>query len=241
MKRKSHKRKQDQVMILTPETADGELKQVHILHGLSVLLGVILCLAFGSLIGFSFFQSSEQAKERLEQQKTAIALDENIQKLEQEKAALEQEINTLNEKIQILCDTVNQKTQNEDTLTQELERQFLPSGFPLSKSASMDELTEGDPMCIFTASPGAMVVAAGGGEVLAVNDDAEYGHNVWIDHGNGYITIYRNSGEVKVKQGEKVNAGNTLFLINADNCKLGYQMLLDGTHIDPMTMLEISG
>ena len=86
-----------------------------------------------------------------------------------------------------------------------------------------------------------MVVATAGGTVTAVNDDSEYGHNIWVDHGNGYVTIYRNSGEVKVKQGEAVTQGTTLFLITGENSKLGYQMLKDGVYIDPMEMLNISG
>ena len=79
------------------------------------------------------------------------------------------------------------------------------------------------------------------GTVTAVNDDPEYGHNVWVDHGNGYTTIYRNQGEVKVKQGETVTQGTTLFLITDNSSKLGYQMMKDGAYVNPMDMLEISG
>ena len=96
-------------------------------------------------------------------------------------------------------------------------------------------------MCIFTAAAGAMAVSTASGTVIAVNDDSEYGHNIWIDHGNGYVTIYRNQGDVKVKQGEEVTQGTTLFLISDENSKLGYQMMKDGVYINPMDMLVISG
>ena len=96
-------------------------------------------------------------------------------------------------------------------------------------------------MCVFTAATGAMVVATANGTVSAVNDDAEFGHNVWVDHGNGYVTIYRNQREVKVNQGETVRQGSTLFIINEDNSTLGYQMLKDGVYINPMEVLAISG
>ena len=33
-----------------------------------------------------------------------------------------------------------------------------------------------------------MVVATAAGTVTAVNDDGDYGHNIWVDHGNGYVT-----------------------------------------------------
>lgn len=122
-----------------------------------------------------------------------------------------------------------------------LENQSLPTEFPLNGSASMQEVTEGDPMCLFTASEGTMVVATASGTVTAVNDDADYGHSVWIDHGNGYVTIYRNKGDVIVKQGDQVVQGTSLFLVTKDNTTLGYQMKKDDVFINPMEMLAISG
>lgn len=231
----------DQVMLVAPETVDGEVKQYRIHPWLNLFLGILLCVAIGSLIGYFYFQTSEKARMKKEFEVQTENWDKSKDELIRENKELQQEIDSLNEKVQILSETVNQKTMNEEQLTAILEKQSVPTGFPLSKSASMDMVTVGDPMCIFTASAGAMVVSTATGEVIAVNDDPEYVHNIWIDHGNGYITIYRNSGEVKVKQGEKVNAGNALFLISGDNGKLGYQMMQDGSYIDPMTVLEISG
>ena len=86
-----------------------------------------------------------------------------------------------------------------------------------------------------------MVISTANGTVLAVNDDGMFGHNVWIDHGNGYVTIYRNSGDVKVKQGESVTKGTTLFIIKDAQSKLGYQIMQDGEYRNPMEILAISG
>ena len=86
-----------------------------------------------------------------------------------------------------------------------------------------------------------MVIATANGTVTAVNNDVEYGYNVWVDHGNGYVTIYRNAGEVKVKQGEAVTAGTTLILTDENSRKLGYQMMKNNEYIDPLEMIEISG
>ena len=102
-------------------------------------------------------------------------------------------------------------------------------------------MAEDVPICVFTASQGTTVVATASGTVTAVNDDAEYGHNVWVDHGNGYVTIYRNQGDPSVKQGDSVVQGTTLFLIGESNTRLGYQMMKDGSYINPMDMLAISG
>ena len=46
---------------------------------------------------------------------------------------------------------------------------------------------------------------------------------------------------MKVKQGERVNQGTTLFLVTGEDSKLGYQMMKDGVYIDPMEMLAING
>ena len=96
-------------------------------------------------------------------------------------------------------------------------------------------------MGIFEASAGTLVVAAAKGMVSAVNADAEYGFNVWIDHGNGYVTVYRNAGEPVVEAGNSVVQGSTIFIIGEENTKLGYQMLHDGSYIKPTDMLAISG
>lgn len=237
MKRVRHKRKSSHMLLVTSDAVDAGVKQYRIHPWFMYTLLLILCVVLGVLIGYFAYERDElweRETEALEQQE-AIAL------LEQEKAELETEIATLNEKVQILSDTVNQKTQSELQLSEQLEKQATPTEFPLTGSASMEETTEGEPMCIFTAASGAMVVATAGGTVIAVNDDSEYGHNIWVDHGNGYVTIYRNQGEVKVKQGEEVTQGTTLFLISDENSKLGYQMMKDGVYINPMDMLVISG
>ena len=130
-----------------------------------------------------------------------------------------------------------------DALSEQLEKQTMPTEFPLTGKASMEETAEenGNPICIFTASKGSMVVAAASGSVIVVNEDPEYGNNVWVDHGNGYVTIYRNQGEVKVEQGKTVTQGTTLMLITDSDSKLGYQIMKDGEYVDPMEMLNISG
>ena len=237
MKHVRHKRKSRQLLLVTSDAVDAGLKQYRIHPWFLYLLILLLAAAIGVLIGFCSYEREAVA----EQQAEVARQQELVAQLEQEKAGMTAEIATLSEEVQILSDTVNQKVQAESQLSEQLERQALPTEFPLTGSASMEETTEGAPMCIFTAAEGSMVVATAGGTVIAVNDEGEYGHNIWIDHGNGYITIYRNQGDVKVKQGETVTQRTTLFLIGADNTKLGYQMMKDGAYINPMDMLVISG
>lgn len=237
MQLKKHKRKTNHVVIVTSDAVDANVKQYRIKPWIMQVIILVLCIIIGVLIGYFFYEEKlwEVARQRSTEQQ------EVIKALEEENLALESEVDGLNDQIQILSETVNQKVQKESELTAMIEAQSLPTEFPLNGSASMQENAEGDPMCVFTASVGTMVVATAGGTVTAVNDDADYGHNVWIDHGNGYVTIYRNKGDVTVKQGDVVVQGTTLFMVGEDNATLGYQMMKDGAYINPMDMLAISG
>lgn len=244
MGRQRHKRKKRRMVIFMSDAADGKMEQFRYHPWIAWIFISLVSVFIGGSIGYFYFEKDIWAKKDVlaaHQQQQIEALEQEKKVLEQEKEALKGEIATLNETIVILSDTVNQKIQSEAQLNEKLEQRLLPTEFPLTGLATMEEVTEGDPMCVFVATDGAMVVATAGGIVTAVNDDANYGHNIWVDHGNGYVTIYRNSGEVKVKQGETVNQGTTLYLINEDNSKLGYQMMKNGVYIDPMEMLAISG
>lgn len=237
MHSKRHKRKTNHVVIVTSDAVDANAKQFKIRPWILQMIILILCIIIGGLIGYFLYEEKLWAIARArnsEQQET-------VAELEDENFSLQSQIDSLNDQIQILSDTVNQKVQAENELASALENQSLPTEFPLNGSASMQEVTEGDPMCLFTASEGVMVVATASGTVTAVSDDADYGHSVWIDHGNGYVTIYRNKGDAIVKVGDEVVQGTSLFLVTKDNTALGYQMKKDDVFINPMEMLAISG
>lgn len=255
MQRDKHKRKKNHVVIVTSDAADADVKQFHIRPWMLQLVILILCIVIGAMIGYiiheeqiweTINQNNQIQKEAMQKQLEEVqeqkqTLTEEMQALQEEKESLETQIVDLNDKIRILSDTVNEKVQQEQLLAEQLQMQSTPTEFPLTGSASIEEMAEDKLMCVFTASVGTTVVAAASGTVTAVNEEEEYGHNVWIDHGNGYITVYHNKGDAIVKQGDSVVQGTTLFLIGEDNTKLGYQMLKDGTYINPMELLSISG
>lgn len=244
MQRKKHKRKMNHVVIVTSDTVDANVKQFRMKPWVLQTVILLLCVVIGIVIGCFVYE--EQVWETVNRknevkQEEIVKLESEKANLEQEKHALESQMAELNEQIQILSATVNEKVQSENALTEQLEKMSMPTEFPLTGSASMEENAEGNPICIFNASVGTTVVATASGTVTAINDDDEYGHNIWIDHGNGYVTVYRNSGEPTVKKGDSVVQGTTLFIIADENGKLGYQMLKDGEYIHPMDMLSISG
>ncbi len=244
MGRSRHKRRNSHVVIVTSDAADARMKQFRIRPWIVQTIVIILCVLVGALIGYFLYENNVRTGEvkQTEAQNEAISiLEQEKADLEAQVAGLNEEIGELNEQIRILSETVSQKVQSEGELSGQLEQQYLPTRLPLSERATMDGVTGEDLTLVFTASSGAMVVATASGTVIGVNDDPEYGHNVWIDHGNGYVTVYRNQGEVKVKQGETVTRGATLFLITEDSSKLGYQVRKDDVYVDPMDMLDISG
>ena len=229
MERKKHKHQNNHVIIVTSDAVDANVKQFRIKPWILQTLIIAGCVILGAILGYFIYEQEvwDVANRRIDEQKAIVTqkdeeiagLQEQIGGLNTEIEGLTAEIEGLNEKIALLSETVNQKT------------------------ATIEELTGtlGDPMYIFTASAGVTVTATANGTVTAINEDSEYGHNVWVDHGNGYITIYRNQGNVNVKLGDTVAKGTTIFIIGSDNTKFGYQIMKDGNYIDPAEMLPING
>lgn len=262
MERRKHKQnKKNHVIIVTSDAVDAKAKQIRIRPWLLQTIIIAGCVLAGVVLGYfinegrihAFVNRKADAQEtvigRLEEENASLAeqIDSERKQAEEEKQALldqvrqmETQIENLNSNIAALSDTVNQKTQHEETLMAVLENQKIPSEYPLTGSASIDNSTNGE-ICVFNATLGATVIATAGGVVTAINDDSEYGHNVWVDHGNGYVTIYRNQGDVIVKLGDEVAHGTTIFVIGSKNTKFGYQIMKDDVYIDPMDMLSISG
>lgn len=112
------------------------------------------------------------------------------------------------------------------------------------ENAEGEEASEpktGDPILIITAEQGATITAAGSGTVTSVAGDIKYGNSITIDHGNGYVSIYRNAGDSLVHEGDAVTPTTTLMIIGEDNTKIGYQIQYNGKFIDPEDVIEING
>ena len=99
----------------------------------------------------------------------------------------------------------------------------------------------GNPILLLESSEGNSVIAAGSGTVLTVTTDAKFGNMVSIDHGNGYISIYRNAGDPLVTEGSQIDKGDIIFVISDKNTTLGFQIQQDEQYIDPEDLIEING
>ncbi|MCQ2082220.1 MAG: M23 family metallopeptidase [Lachnospiraceae bacterium] len=166
-----------------------------------------------------------------------------VNNLTDENETLSVENDTLTAKVTVLSDTVSKKTATEDALSQEEIENAIPKGFPLSSGTTTIDYSEmgGHPIAKLTASSGVNIISAGTGTVLSVEDDAEYGNRIIIDHGNGYKSIYRNKGEVLVKVGETLGKGYILFSVSGKNTDIGYQIMLNDEYVDPKDVIQIDG
>lgn len=129
--------------------------------------------------------------------------------------------------------------------------QYVPSNYPVTGASTVTESeeivaldavnTSVRPVANFVGSEGATVVAAGSGTVLSVEEDANYGFKLTIDHGNGYISLYYNGGNPMVKTGDTVTKDTVLFEIGSHNTNIAFQIIENGTYISPMSLVEIQG
>lgn len=248
MKTKKHKRKTNHVVIVTSDAVDGQVRHLRFSQWALRILVLALCVAIGYALGFIIYEEQykarvwERANYRIEEvQEQNEELQEQLTAAETENLDMQSEVIALNSKIDLLSDTVNQKTEEVNALKETMERQSIPSYFPLTGSASIVEITEEEPTCILNGTEGTAVVATATGVVTEVGEDPEYGNRVVVDHGNGYVTIYRNKGECMVKEGDAVAPRSALFYISADNTRLGYQIQQEGAYINPVQMMDISG
>ncbi len=237
MWKNKHKRKVSHILIYTTDAVDADTKQVRIHPWVLAGVTLIVCCVLGAVIGYAVYEGElwGRIREHDASQNAALTAAQD------EKDALQEKIDEQDAKIEMLSITIQDQTQQIAELQAQIAEQSVPTDYPLTGSASMTVITEGDPMVEFTATEGSTVVAAGKGVVTAVEEDEVYGNRVVIDHGNGYVSIYRNKGESQVKEGDEVASGTTLFMVTEDNRQLGYQIKENDVYIDPTTIIAIKG
>lgn len=247
MEQKQHKANKH-VVIVTSEADSAKVRQFRIPPVALQIVVIISCMVLGAAIGYFIFESKIWDSV-MEKNQERIAYVEGLEKdyqslktvLAEKEKNYESAISDLEQEIQILSATLNEKVQRENELMEEISQQSMPTEFPLTGAATY-QLSEGDqPVCEFVADAKGAVVSTAKGTVIAVNDDVEYGHNVWVDHGNGYITIYRSKRSAVVSQGDAVVRGTTLFLIEEAKEKIGYQIVKDGEYMNPLELMAING
>ena len=231
------KRKTNYMLMLFMDSKEGRIRQMGfgpLLVESVVFIGLTVVVVL-AVICYRSDKKIEVLSAETERQK------QNIEELTEEKADLVSLREELMNKVTILSDTINQKVEEEEALEQERAQAHMPVGFPLSSSASLEEAEGENPMVKLTGSEGSSVIASADGLVISITTDSGYLHCVKIDHGNGYNSIYRNDGDVMVKEGDEIVRGAILYVIGEDNTELGYQIMYEEKYIDPMGLINIDG
>jgi len=266
LKDSKHRKKIRRQMIVASDDVNERIKPVRIHKGLIYTGTLILCTVLGVAVGY-FANEASIIKHYTD---GIDVRNEQIASLQTEVSRLNETISSKDSEIMILSQTVNTKSNELADLNSQLESLYIPTGFPLSGSATMSNTFDGDiPVIIFNGSEGDYCKATAAGTVIEIRtnpkgeDDgsiAEYyvaGETVdgsekevkdlgyytviTIDHGNGYLTIYMNDGDAMVSEGDTVFAGNTLYNLKSGNTSLGYKMIYEGNFINPDEVMIISG
>ena len=82
------------------------------------------------------------------------------------------------------------------------------------------------------------------GVVAAVEEHEVYGSSVWLDHGNQIFTFYGNCGSLDVKQGDKVQRGQKLGIVNTSSDSqpiLHFQIWMDNKPENPLEKISKAG
>lgn len=92
------------------------------------------------------------------------------------------------------------------------------------------------------APSGVPVKAAGNGTVQFAGTLGSYGKCVIIDHGGQIATLYAHNSSLLVKEGQKVNKGDTISKIGSTGMSTGphlhFEVRKNGTYVDPIPYVK---
>lgn len=101
------------------------------------------------------------------------------------------------------------------------------------------------PAIVIAASEGENITASADGKVLSVFEDAQIGHAVTVDIGNGYELTYGQLDDISVMQGDVVSEGDVIGTVasptkyySVEGANIYFKLTKDGTPVNPLSCLE---
>lgn len=230
-------RKYKYTLMLFTDSKEGNVRQLQIDPVVVETLAAAFVVILIALAIVCRFRGKELAALR----ETGADQTAQIQTLETENRDLLVRQEELAQKVTILSDTINRLVEEEEKMAEKEAKARMPIGFPMTSSASVEKVDGEELMVKLTGTEPGSIVAAGNGVVDSITSDSGYKYCIRIDHGNGYTSIYRNDGEVMVRESAEIVRGSILYVIGEDNTQLGYQILYEDKYLDPMELLNIDG
>lgn len=230
------KKKVNYNVLFVPDNDSGTVKHLSVRLETMVIFFAAVAFLVVAALAYCFILSDELNTVN----STALTLKTQVDTLTEQNSELVSENESLQEKVAILSDTVNDKVQQEE----ERAQTYVPTGFPIKGTVSYNEdetEIDGNPAAIFNASKGTSVIATANGTVSSIAGSAEDGYIVMVDHGNGYYSVYRNGSKPKVSEGDEVTSATEIYNIETGHEELGYQIIQDNKYIDPLELMEIYG
>ena len=108
-----------------------------------------------------------------------------------------------------------------------------------SVTRSFDAPESSYDMAIVSITGDDSVMAVENGTVLNIQPSAEGKSAITMQHGEGYVSVYKQLGEVLVRKGQRVNAGTVIGRLSgvegetAQDAELVFELWRDGTAVDP--------
>lgn len=235
------KPKSTKTITLVSNKPDSKLHSITVSNVTFWGLILTFCVVAGILLGILFFESSlviRTTEEILTQRKEYTQLQEAYDELNIEKEQLD-------EQVQVLSDTINKRAMEDEKLVKADAEARIPSGFPVTGSVTAAEPPEEDNILemavYYNATENSVIAATGTGTISSVRKNVYGYYEIQIDHGNGYVSIYTNSGYPMLEEGVKVLKGTPLFYIGEENILVKYQVSLDGGLINAYDIMDIEG
>lgn len=249
------KRKITYTLILTSDSPTASYRRMHIR---TAALAVVSFVLFVAVICYAVYVTITMSGYM---ERNAKQLEQIVQ-LKEENEALTADNKTLGGKVTSLEENLTRREAQEQELVAAHEENYVPKGFPMSGAAQIKEedtaadteeaaQTADDALkveakeewkeLIFVATEGTKVVATAPGTVKETREAEGEVSYVVIDHGNGYVTTYRNLGSPIVDEGSQVVKGSALFLVGEDNTETGYSIRKDEGYVNPLELIEIKG
>lgn len=120
--------------------------------------------------------------------------------------------------------------------------------FPEGKDFGVKSIYNGKPAAQphtgadYAVPPGATVVSVADGTVIVAEEQFFPGNAVYIDHGDGLITMYFHLSEIKVKAGQKVEKGSPIGVSGTTGRSSGPHLFVGvrwhGARINPKFLFE---